>query len=86
MRHFKFLTVVVLSTIVLPGCAGLAERLPHADFHVGFAGLELGLDTRPVVSGAVTALAAAGAGAATGMTTAPDSAHPGSSTASSTTK
>lgn len=50
----------------LTGCAGLAEKLPHADMHVGFMGVEIGIDTRPIVGIASGVLAGVTAGAATG--------------------
>ena len=63
--------LALLVPLALTGCAGLSNLLPHADFHVGFMGVEIGMDTRPVVNTIAGAATGATAGAVTGAAVTP---------------
>lgn len=56
---------VLVVALGLTGCGSLGKMIPHGDFHVGFAGLEVGYDTRPIVA-AASAVVDGAAGIAVG--------------------
>lgn len=62
MKNLMLVTVL----LALTSCSTFEKWVPHADFHVGFAGVELGVDTRPVMSAVAGGVTAVG-GVVTGL-------------------